>query len=114
MRNTSIQRTPQAVAPLLQAIDREVSERSAAILRIDAKLVAFAGTRAAHREEIARLESSRSTHRRELYRIEQELGRLGIPFDAENPQPLTVEAATPGSGGPRLDDTRFHLAQFQG
>ena len=112
MKNTSTQRTSQALAPLLQAIDREISDRSAALRRIDARLEDFSGTRAAHREEIARLESQRSAHRRELYRIEKELGRLGVPFDAENPQPLAAQAAAPNGGEPRLDDTRFHVANY--
>ena len=99
------------LAPLLQAIDREITERTQNLARVERKLEALKRAPAAHRDEISTLISSRSTELRELYRIEKELARLGIEFDAQHPRGILVPSIV-HTEGESLSDTRFHRTQL--
>lgn len=100
-------RSPERLTPLLRSIQEEITERVQRIEALEGRLEAFASTRRVHAEEIAQIESELSTNRRELRRIEQELSRLGVPFDADNPRAVFTANAVGLSDGRHLEDTGF-------
>ena len=80
--------------PLVQAIGRELRDRTATIEALEAKAVAG--------EENSQLQSDLSRERRELRSCERELARFGYGIDADDPHRIV------GQGSAfRLDDTQF-------
>jgi len=108
MTHTASQsRSPESIQPLLRSVQKEITERTERMRALEERLEAFRSTSRAHADEIARLQSELATHRRELRRIEKELERLGVNFDAENPQPIVSTPGVRAAGARSLEDTGF-------
>lgn len=87
------------MVPLLRCIAQEIKERTLAITELESKLEAFAGTRRAHRDEVASLESQLSHQRLELRHVEKELANLGWERDQDHPLRLVLRRA---AGAPEM------------
>lgn len=96
--------------PLLRVLNREISERRAAIrsaatevhrLRRDHSRI---GSRE-RRDEVIRLQARISTHKLEIRRTERELARLGCLVDAQDPATFHI----PGRSGELEDGYVWHV-----
>jgi len=103
-RKTS--RDLEQLTPLLRAIQDEIFDRRQRVQRLRERLLAFASTRRAHAEEVARIEADLATHRRELRYVERELRRLGIAFDPEEPRTI-IALRAPRERSGSLGETGF-------
>ena len=81
----------QALIPFFQSIASEVTERRAAIRKLEAQLI----TASAESDEAVQAQADRANHRKEMRIALREITRLGCAIDREFPLRVII----PGSQG---------------
>mgnify|MGYP003573947870 CR=1 FL=1 len=105
----SLPSEPSKLLPVLRSIARELRQRKATIVMLEARRLAFAKSPKIHGSDLANTDAELSIHRREVRRIEKELETLGCRV--EDHEPLRI--ALPDEGRTytfswELDQTQFY------
>lgn len=105
----SLSSEPSKLLPVLRSIARELRQRKAQIVTLEALRSAFTKSPKIHGSDLANTDAELSIQRRELRRVEKELELLGCRV--EEGEPLRI--ALPGEGRTytfswELDQTQFY------
>jgi predicted RNase H-like nuclease (RuvC/YqgF family) len=110
MKKSYDSKSAKSLIPLLQVLNREISERTESVQRAAQRVHGLRRDRSRigarqRRDEIASLQAQIATHKREIRNTERELARLGCLVDANNPTLFHI----PGRSGDVEDGFLWHV-----